>query len=185
MKKVLCLVLSLVLLSGFVAAQETPEASNPSTPPSASNFLGYNLAGMIVSGLAGIYSLPLDYQHAFTKWGIDVGAEYATNDLMNSLYYSPKVEALSIAAGPVYFFSGKGVAGFFARARVSTTVVTATYKGASQTATALGFDTHVGYNIILPSMMPGCNTTITPFAGLMVGGSTPAFNWGLNMGAAF
>lgn len=196
MKKHVAILLGLFLVLGMAVAQTEPaapaqpaaptQAAAPAVKPApAANFLGYNFTSMIFSALGGVLDFPFCYQHSFGKFGIDVGFEYATNALLATSSYGIQTSAIAVSAGPAWFPMGKGVSGLFVRARGSLVFATATYKGTSVTGTGFGADAHVGYNVVIPSMVPGSATVITPFAGFQTNPTTTGFSWGVNLGMAF
>lgn len=166
------------------APASAPAPADTSTNVRANNF-GYNMTGMLFSALGGVFDMPFYYQHSFGKVGLDLGFEYATNDLIGSDYYTASSTAIAISAGPTWFPAGKGVSGLFVRARASLIFATASYKGVSASATGFGADAHIGYNWVLPTMIPNLSMAITPFVGFQTSSSVTGFSWGVGIAYAF
>ncbi|MBP7264657.1 MAG: hypothetical protein KBB32_10795 [Spirochaetia bacterium] len=166
----LCLAVALVLIAaGALYAQGADGGQGP---------VYYNDLGMnFVAQFAGMLSEPMiialegNYQHSFGKMGLDIGLGY-------SKVMDYDISAFSVMAGPALFFGGNGVDGLWLRARAGFISV----NDAGLSSFGFGADAHLGYNLVLKSMvMPW---VIAPFAGIVYAGQA-SFQWGISMGGVF
>lgn len=159
--KRLFLVIVLALAATALFAEEPPAPLQ--------NGFTYNASAMIIGALGGLLDFPIEFQHSFGGFGVDLMAEYAMS-------LSSSASLASFMAGPVLYFSG-GIEGLFVRARGGIVTVLTGGHGMAFVA-----DAHLGWNLILRG--PSGDIILAPEVGVILG-SGLSFNWAVKVGWAF